>query len=147
MVALLDWLIRYGHVASAAVWTGGYALLAVLLYPLLRREDRQVIARIAEPIARMLSYAGTATFAFGLLLIWRTRGYGNLLSGEWGMLVLGSVALGTFVLGLNDSALRPRLRRMANGGTGNAAQRLTLVALAALLVAIGCMTRAVYAVA
>jgi putative copper export protein len=143
--ATLTWLVRYGHVLSAAIWTGGYAALVILLYPLLGREDRATIARIAEPVARFLSYAGTATFVFGLVLIYRTRGYGTLGLNEWGMIVIVSIVLATAVLGIGDSALRPALRRVAETGDVTRAQRMAVVSLALLIVAIGIMTRALYA--
>jgi putative copper export protein len=143
--ATLTWLVRYGHVLSAAIWTGGYTALVLLLYPLLGREDRATIARIAEPVARFLSYAGTATFIFGLLLIYRTRGYGTLGFNEWGMIVIVSIVLAIAVLGIGDSALRPALRRVADTGDVTRAQRMAVVGLALLIIAIGLMTRALYA--
>lgn len=143
--ATITWLVRYGHVLSAAVWTGGYMALVLLLYPLLGREDRATIARIAEPVARFLSYAGTATFVFGLVLIYRTRGYGTLGTNEWGMLVIASIVLGVAVLGIGDSALRPALRRIAETGDASRAQRMAVLGFALLVVAVGLMTRALYA--
>jgi hypothetical protein len=117
----------------------------LLLYPLLGREDRATIARIAEPVARFLSYTGTAAFIFGLVLIDRTRGYGELARGEWGWLVVASIVLAVAVLGIGDGALRPALRRIADSCDASRAQRLALVGLALLVVAIGLMTRSLYA--
>ena len=48
------------------------------------------------------------------------RGYGNLLRGEWGMLIGLSFLVAVALLGIGDGALRPALRRLASGGDGRA---------------------------
>lgn len=141
----LDWLVRAAHVLFAAIWTGGYAAVLALLL-LAPRQGVSGLARVVERFARFLSYAGTAAYAFGLLLVWRTRGYGALADfGEWGMLVAGSIVLATAVLAINDSALRPALRRMAESDAPAPAARWAAVGLALLILTIALMTRALYA--
>ena len=48
-------------------------------------------------------------------------------------------------LGIGDGALRPALRRLAAGGDGGAARRWALIGLVLTVLAIGMMTRALYA--
>jgi putative copper export protein len=52
MMQLLTWLIRYGHVVSGATWVGGYALLALVIVPLLERERNEQLARVAITAVR-----------------------------------------------------------------------------------------------
>lgn len=158
----LTWVIRFLHVLFAAIWTGGYALLALAVVPLLRGGALRIAgaARALDSIARFLSLAGTLTMVFGALLIWRTRGYGQLMGNEWGGIILASIAIAIVVMGIGDSLLRPSLRRMAAaaeaaaaGGSDPAgasaapslAQRWSLVGTLLLLLAIAFMTRALYA--
>ena len=117
MDTVLTWLVRFGHVLGAACWVGGYAVLALVLIPRLVREPDGRLAWVAAACVRVLSYAGTATILFGLVLITRSRGMGNLLTGEWGAIVLTSAALAIALMGIGDGALRPALARLADGGT------------------------------
>lgn len=139
------WLIRYGHVLSGAVWAGGYALLALVIIPMLRNNRHEALLQLSINAVRVMTYAGMATIFFGLLLIMRTRGYGSLLRGEWGMLILLSVGIAIALLGIGDGALRPALRRLGETGEGSAAQRFALIGLILTALAIGLMTRALYA--
>lgn len=129
------WLVRYAHVASATLWVGGYALLVFVILP------RAAGAELAMASVRWLTYAGTATLFFGILLIRETRGFGPLMRGPWGALVLASAAIAVVVLGMGDGAVRPALRR----SDGARARRWAMAAFLLLLAAVGCMTRALYA--
>ncbi|MDP9373266.1 MAG: hypothetical protein M3Q65_12600 [Chloroflexota bacterium] len=144
-MAAVTWLIRYGHVLGGATWVGGYALLALVIVPLLEREPSAALGRLAIAAVRVLTYAGTLTIGFGLALITRTRGFANLLGGEWGALVLASAATAVALLGIGDGALRPALRRLTAGGDAAGARRWAIVGLALTVLAIGMMTRALYA--
>ena len=141
----LTWLIRYGHILGGAVWVGGYALLALLIIPLLERERSALLADLAIAAVRVLTYAGTLTIGFGLVLITRTRGFANLFSGEWGALVIASFVMAIILLGIGDGAIRPALRRLGAGGDGTNARRWALAGFALTVLTIGMMTRALYA--
>ena len=155
--ATLTWLVRYGHVAAGALWLGGYLVLAFLLVPALAKRDTGgdmggdtgnnggVLERLAMTTVRVLSYTGTATIFFGLLLVPRTRGYGSLLGGEWGGIVVSCIVIAVALLGLGDSALRPALRRLKETHDVRPARRLALLGFALSLLAGGLMTRALYA--
>lgn len=145
MASMLTWLVRYGHVLSGAVWVGGYAFLALAVIPLLEKNPSETLSRLAIRCVRMLTYAGTLTIGFGVVLITRSRGFGNLLRGEWGFIILTCIVFAVVLLGLGDSALRPALRQLAATGDGRAARRLAVIALVLAVLAIGLMTRAVYA--
>jgi len=141
----LDWLVRFGHVLFGAIWVGGYAALALVIAPLLAREPSELVQRLALNLARLLAFIGTATIIFGVVLITRTRGFGELLDGEWGFIVIASAIIAVVLLGLGDSALRPALRRIPEGGDVRTAQRLAWIGFILTIVVIGLMTRAVYA--
>ena len=94
---------------------------------------------------RVLTCAGTLTIGFGLALVTRTRGFAGSLGGEWGALVIASSATAIALLGIGDGALRPALRRLAEGDGGAAARRWALAGLALTALAVGMMTRALYA--
>ncbi len=144
--ATLTWLVRYGHVAAGALWLGGYLVLAFVLVPALAKRDGEgVLLRLALTTVRVLSYTGTATIFFGLLLVPRTRGYDNLLGGEWGGIVVSCIVIAVALLGLGDSALRPALRRLKETRDVRPAQRFALAGFALSLLAVGLMTRALYA--
>ena len=143
------WLVRYGHVLGAAVWVGGYALLAFVVVPFLVREPNAVVGKLAVAAVRILTYAGMLTIGFGLVLITYTRGVVSLFrGGEWGFLVIASFLSAIALFGIGDGALRPALVRLAaggerRGGAKPAASPLSVSPLTALTV--GMMTRAVYA--
>jgi hypothetical protein len=92
-----------------------------------------------------LTYTGTATIIFGVVLITRTRGFGSLLDGEWGVLIIVSAILAVVLLGLGDGGLRPALRRLPETGDIATARRLAWIGLIITTLVIGLMTRAVYA--
>ncbi len=143
MTSILAWIIRYGHVLGAAVWVGGYALLAFLVVPLLGREASETLVRLASSAVRFLTYAGTLTIAFGLVLITRTRGFDRLFGTTWGSLVLVAIVIAIVLLGIGDGALRPAIRKSPT--TGNArARRWATIGFLLTVVAVGVMTGATY---
>lgn len=140
------WLIRYGHVLGGGIWVGGYALLALVIIPWLEREANDKVAGLAQTAVRLLTYTGTATIAFGLLLILRTRGWGALTrGGEWGGIIITCIVIAIALLGIGDGGLRPALRRLAAGGDGRAARRFAWIGFGLTILAVGLMTRALYA--
>ncbi len=145
MEETVTWLVRYGHVAFAAGWLGGYLGLALWVVPLLERERNLALGQTAIAAARIISVVGTITMLFGALLIWRTRGYGNLFGGEWGMIVIASIVIAIALMGIGDGALRPALQRLIDTGDGSGARRWAYTGLGLTILAIGLMTRAVYA--
>jgi len=144
MGEVISWLIRYGHVLGAAVWTGGYAALAFVIVPLMEKGASADIGRLAIATVRVGTYAGTLVIGFGVVLIVRTNGYGHLFGTAWGALVLASAATAVVLFGIGDSALRPALARLTVGGDGRAARRWSLIGLALTVLAIGMMTGATY---
>ena len=145
MENLITWLVRYGHLLTGAVWCGGYACLALVLVPVLERERHPALDRLALTVTRLLTYAGTLTLVFGLLLVARTRGFESLFGGEWGGIVCASFLTAIVLLGIGDGALRPALRRVAAGGEGRPARRWAITGFALTALAIAMMTRAIYA--
>lgn len=142
----VTWLIRYGHVLGGGLWVGGYALLALVIVPLLEKAPHEKLMQVAHHAVRLLSYTGTATIAFGLLLIFRTRGWASITSGgEWGMIVLSCAVIAVALLGIGDGALRPALRQLAATGDGRKARRYAWLGFGLTILAIGFMTRALYA--
>lgn len=141
----ITWLMRYGHVVSGAGWLGGYAVLSLLIVPRLERDGGNGLTRLSEALMRFVTMSGTATVAFGAILIWRTRGYGQLGRGEWGLLILASIIISVLLLGMGDSALRPAIRRLPETGNRSTIRRLALTGLVLTILVFGLMTRALYA--
>jgi hypothetical protein len=147
MTLTMTWLIRYGHVLAGALWLGGYVVLAFIILPLLAKHKTEVLENLAITTVRVMTYAGTATIAFGLVLITRTRGFQSVASlGEWGIIIITCVVLAVALLGVGDGALRPAIQKLTQTGNANAAQRFAFIGLALTVIAIGLMTRALYAV-
>lgn len=142
---LVTWLLRYGHVAAGAMWLGGYLVLAFVMIPALARERDERLEHLTHFTARVLTYVGTATLFFGMLLVTRTRGYGVLLEGEWGTIIIVCFILTVALLGIGDGGLRPALRRMKDTGNAKPARRLALLGFGFTVLAVGLMTRALYA--
>jgi hypothetical protein len=142
---LLNWLVRWVHVAAAGGWIGGYAVIALVIVPWLAKRPDPAAAAMAITCMRFLSWTGTFAMLFGLILIARTRGYASLLLGEWGAVVLLSTLITVAILAIGDSLLRPALRRLGDGGEAGPAQRWSAVALALTIIAVALMTRAPYA--
>src|SRR4051812_19943766 len=109
MDALIAWLVRSIHVLGAAFWLGGYAIVLVVIVPHLARERAESIRQLAIGAVRVLSISGTITILAGLVLIWRTRGYGFLFAGEWGGIVITCFVLAFALMGIGDSGLRPAI--------------------------------------
>ncbi|MCB0197580.1 MAG: hypothetical protein KDJ65_36885 [Anaerolineae bacterium] len=144
---MITWLIRYGHVLGAGLWVGGYALLAIVIIPLLEKEANPSMARLAITCVRVLTYAGTATLLFGLMLVTRTRGFASLLrGGEWGAIMIICMIIAVALLGLGDAALRPALKQLSQTGDGRRARRWAWIGFILTTLAIGFMTRAIYAI-
>ncbi len=140
---LLSWIIRYGHVLGAAVWVGGYALLAFLIVPMLGKGASETLVQLAIGAVRFLTYAGTLTIAFGIVLITRTNGFGQLLTSTWGMLILAAIVLAIALLGIGDGALRPAIRKSITLGNAQA-RRWVIIGFILTVLAIGVMTGATY---
>ena len=145
--SVITWLVRYLHVMGAAFWVGGYLVMAFVIVPRLAREPNESLARAALLATRVLSYSGVLTIVAGLVLIARSRGYGQLFRGEWGGIVVASAILALAMMGIGDSGLRPALRRVVAGfpESAAAARRWALLGLLAGVLALGSMTRAIYA--
>ncbi len=143
---VVTWLVRYGHVLSGAIWVGGFALLAMILMPALQRQATALLIWLTLAVARLLSYAGSATILFGLLLITRTRGFTTVFSGgEWGGIIVSCFVIALALLGISDGLLRPALKQAAKAGSLRRAQRWAWVMLLLSILAIGLMTRTIYA--
>ncbi|MBC8163983.1 MAG: hypothetical protein H7Z42_22465 [Roseiflexaceae bacterium] len=145
MSALIIWMLRWGHVVGGAIWVGGYALLAFVIVPLMAHARNDALQQIAIGAVRLLTYTGMATICFGILLITRTRGFANLIGSEWGALVITSAVCAVALLGIGDGALRPALRSIAAGGDARPARRYALIGFAITVLAVGLMTRTLYA--
>lgn len=144
---LLTWLLRYGHVVSAAIWLGGYALLALVLLPRLARQPNELYQTVLIAVVRLLTYAGTATILFGLFLITRTRGFNTILrGGEWGGIVLSCLVIAIILLGIGDGVLRPALKQSADAKGLRRAQRWAWLGFWLSILAAGLMTRTIYAI-
>ncbi len=143
MISLLAWIIRYGHVLSAAVWVGGYTLLAFLVVPLLGKGASETLVQLSITAVRFLTYAGTLTIAFGLVLITRTNGFDHLFGSAWGSLVLVAIVIAIILLGIGDGALRPAIRKSAVIGNARA-RRWAIIGFLLTVVAVGVMTGATY---
>jgi hypothetical protein len=144
---IITWLVHYGHVVGAGLWLGGYALLALVIIPLMARETNKILLPMAMTTVRVLTYAGVATILFGLILITRTRGFGAMVNfGEWGGIIVSCIVIAVALMGIGDGALRPALRRLAETGDSRPARRFAWIGFILTILAIGLMTRALYAV-
>jgi len=147
MDAMLTWIVRALHVLGAAVWLGGYALMLLVIVPYLARTRDESVRRLAMSAVRLISYASVLTIVGGLALIWRSRGYGFLLAGEWGGIVITCIVLALALGALGDAGLRPALRRLDADPPGSVAavRRWALAGLLIGVLAVLLMTRAIYA--
>ena len=144
VAATVTWLVRYGHVVGGALWLGGYLVLAFLLIPALAKGASTQLQQLTGTTVRVLTYSGTATIFFGIILVTRTRGFDSLLGGEWGGIVIACIVIAVALLGIGDGALRPALRRVGETQNVRPAQRLALLGFVLSVVAVGLMTRALY---
>jgi uncharacterized membrane protein len=143
---IITWLVRYGHVLGGGIWLGGYALFALALVPLMEKEQNPTLVGAATALVRLISYAGSVTILFGLILITRTRGFGAILrGGEWGGIIVTCILIAFALMGIGDSALRPALRRVAETSDYRPVRRFAWIGFALTVIAIGLMTRALYA--
>lgn len=145
--SLIAWAVRAVHVSAAAIWVGGFAVMLLAIVPHLARERNEPVRAIALATARVISIAGAVTVIAGLVLIWRTRGYGFLFVGEWGGIVISSIVLAIVMGAVGDAGLRPAIRRLDPDSPGAVAavRRWALVGLVAGVLAVLLMTRAIYA--
>jgi hypothetical protein len=111
------------------------------------RRPSETLLEGALLATRVLSNAGALTIVAGLVLVAQTRGYGSLLGGEWGAIVIACIVLAIALMGVGDAGLRPALRRVNDGGEGavGAARRWALAGLITGGLALALMTRALYA--
>lgn len=145
MLLLISWLVRYGHVLGAALWVGGYAVLAFFIIPLINKLQDEALIRRAIAIERGLTYAGTFTMIFGIILITRTRGFGNLFGSIWGTLIITAFVIAFVLLGVGDSGLRPALKRIKEKGIVPA-RRWAIIGFILSVLAVGVMTGATYVI-
>jgi putative copper export protein len=147
MDLIVNWLVRALHLLGAAVWLGGYAVIGLIVAPALARERSEPLLRVALALVRLNSFAGTLTILAGLVLIARTRGFGLLLGGEWGGIVISAAVLAVALMALGDSGLRPALRRLGEGqpSAAVAARRWALGGFTIAVLVLALMARAPYA--
>jgi putative copper export protein len=145
--SIVTWLARTLHVLGAAAWVGGYAVMALVIVPLLAKGPNEQVLRVALAATRVLSFSGALTILAGAFLVTRSRGYGQLFRGEWGGIVVTAIALALALLAVGDGGLRPALRRLESGegGSPRAAQRWATIGLLLGVAAVAIMTRAIYA--
>jgi putative copper export protein len=144
---LLTWTVRSAHVLGAALWVGGYAIMLLVFVPYLARERNETVRHLALATTRIISFAGALTIVAGLALIWRSRGFGSLLVGEWGGIVMSCVVLAFALMGVGDSGLRPALRRLNPDEPASVGpvRRWAMIGLGIGFIALLMMTRAIYA--
>lgn len=144
---LLTWAVRSAHVLGAALWLGGYAIMLAVIVPYLTQERNETVRQVALAITRVISFSGALTIVAGLTLIWRSRGYGSLLMGEWGGIVISCFVLALAMMGVGDSGLRPALRRLDpdDAASVGPVRRWAMIGLGLGIVALLMMTRAIYA--
>jgi hypothetical protein len=146
MASMITWLVRYGHVVGAGIWIGGYALFALVILPRLEKDANQEWIAASIAAVRVLTYAGTATMIFGLLLITRTRGYATILGGgEWSGIIITCIVIAVALQGIGDGMLRPALKQFSATGAPARARRAAWLGFVLTILAIGLMTRALYA--
>jgi putative copper export protein len=143
IMIFVSWLIRYGHVLGAAIWVGGYALLAFCVIPLLGKEGNEILVRLAITVVRVLTYIGTLTMGFGIVLITRTRGFDNFFGSAWGGLIIMGFIIAIILLGIGDGALRPAILRSNQRGIGPA-RRWAIIGFVLTVLAVGVMTGATF---
>jgi putative copper export protein len=145
--SLITWAVRAIHVAGAALWVGGFAVMLLAIVPYLARERNEAVRGIALATARVISIAGAVTVIAGLVMISRSRGYGFLLVGEWGGIVISSIVIAVLMGFVGDAGLRPAIRRLTPESPEGVAtvRRWALAGLALGVVAVLLMTRAIYA--
>ena len=140
---IVSWLIRYGHVLGAAMWVGGYAFLAFVIIPLLGKEPGETLTRLAITVVRLLTYTGTLTMGFGIVLITRTNGFAHFFGSAWGSLILAGFVIALVLLGIGDGALRPAILRISQTGDGPA-RRWAITGFVLTVLAVGVMTGATF---
>ena len=145
--SMITWAVRSIHVLGAALWLGGYAVMLLAIVPFLARERNETVRAIALATTRVLSIAGALTVVAGLVMISRSRGYGFLLVGEWGGIVVSSIVIAVIMGAIGDAGLRPAISRLDPETPGGVAvvRRWALAGLILGVLAVVLMTRAIYA--
>ena len=88
----------------------------MILLPALQRQATALLVGLTLAVVRLLSYAGSATILFGLLLITRTRGFTTVFrGGEWGGIIVSCFVIALALLGISDGLVRCAER---NAGLG-----------------------------
>ncbi len=139
----VSWLVRYGHILGAAMWVGGYALLAFFIIPLIEKGESEKLVRLAITTVRFLTYIGTLTMGFGIVLITRTNGFADLFRSAWGGFIITAFVIAIVLLGIGDGALRPAILRIRKTGDA-AARRWAIIGFALTVLAVGVMTGATF---
>ncbi|GHO85827.1 hypothetical protein [Dictyobacter formicarum] len=147
MSLILTWLVRFVHVTCAVAWIGGYAMIVLVIVPYIRKWPHEKLIQMTNTMLRIMTYTGTVALVAGAILVGLTRGYGAILHGEWGGLVIVGLVVAVALLGIGDSALRPALRRLKEPDSKEARklQIWATIGLVLGLIAIAAMTRAIYA--
>jgi putative copper export protein len=145
--SMITWLVRAVHVSGAAIWVGAYAVMLLAIVPQLARGRDEAVRAIALAAARVISISALVTVVAGLVMISWSRGYGFLLVGEWGGIVISSAVLAVVMGALGDMALRPAIRRWDPDVPASVAavRRWALVGLVLGVLTVLLMTRAIYA--
>ncbi|MEU5609177.1 hypothetical protein ACI2L4_11280 [Streptomyces sparsogenes] len=117
-------LVRFGHVAGAALWVGGQLALSLVILPLARRSlSSEDMDRFAAEAGRRFGMLTGAVFlpvqlATGWAMAWHKGvtwaslaepGYGRTLAAKLGLFVL--VMLAAVGHGIAHSRGRPELAR------------------------------------
>jgi lysylphosphatidylglycerol synthetase-like protein (DUF2156 family) len=142
---VITWALRWGHVLGGALWLGGYAFIFLGLLPLMRHKHTPQFAELGHTVTRTMTYSGMATIFFGLMLVTRTRGFASIGRGEWGWIIVVCIVIAIALLGIGDGMLRPALRRYVADGTVDRVRSGALIGFVLSVLAIGLMTRALYA--
>jgi hypothetical protein len=138
---IVSWIVRFGHVAFAALWVGGYAMIAFEAIPAVAHHPERA-SRVIQQI-RLLTYVGVLVLGFGIALITRTQGFGQLIGSAWGTCILLGILIAVTLLGIGDGVLRPALLKQSPAGIQRA-RRAAILGFALTIVAVGLMTGATY---
>jgi hypothetical protein len=117
--------------------------MSFFIIPFIEKGERENLIPLAINIVRFLTYTGTLTMGFGIVLITRTNGFAHLFGSAWGSCIIIGFVIAIVLLGIGDGALRPAIRRMKLEG-GSAARRWAIIGFALTVLAVGVMTGATF---